>query len=169
MAITFSSSVVALAEAIHQTKCFKPSMLALHIFNRSHSACSGVCGTPRLGARESLQISETKNSRETSNFTQNTSIGSQSARIPSSPANRNNCYVARRRQELKSPWRCCCAGNPASSKTKSTQLGKSLEQWAVAAVRSDKKWGAWGESGLKRLENARLKQLLVINLIFAII
>lgn len=106
MAITFSSSVVALAEAIHQTKCFKPSMLALHIFNRSLSVCTGVCGTHRLGARESPQISETKNSRETSNFTQNTSIGSQSVRIPSSPANRNNCYVAWRRQELKSPWRC---------------------------------------------------------------
>lgn len=116
MAITFSSSVVALAEAIHQTKCFKPSMLALHIFNRSHSACSGVCGTPRLGARESPQISETKNSRETSNFTQNTSIGSQSARIPSSPANRNNCYVARRRQELKSPWRCSAQAIPLQAK-----------------------------------------------------
>lgn len=116
MAITFSSSVVALAEAIHQTKCFKPSMLALHIFNRSHSACSGVCGTPRLGARESPQISETKNSRKTSNFTQNTSIGSQSARIPSSPANRNNCYVARRRQELKSPWRCSAQAIPLQAK-----------------------------------------------------
>lgn len=116
MAITFSSSVVALAEAIHQTKCFKPSMLALHIFNRSHFACSGVCGTPRLGARESLQISETKNSRETSNFTKNTSIGSQSARIPSSPANRNNCYVARRRQELKSPWRCSAQAIPLQAK-----------------------------------------------------
>lgn len=62
-----------------------------------------------------------------------------------------------------------CAGNPASSETKSTQLGKSFEQWAAAAVRSDKKWEAWGKNGLERLENARLEQLLVINLIFAII
>lgn len=62
-----------------------------------------------------------------------------------------------------------CADNPASSETKSTQLGKSLEQWAAAAVRSDKKWGAQGASGVERLENALLEQLLLIHLIFAII
>lgn len=152
MAITFSSSVVALAEAIHHTKCFKPSMLALHIFNRSHSACSGVCGTPRLGARESPQISETKNSREISNFTQNTSIGSQSASIPSSPANRKKLLCGLKQAGVKISMEIFCTGNPASSKTMSTQLGKSLERWAAAAVRSDKKWGARGESGLERLE-----------------
>lgn len=63
-----------------------------------------------------------------------------------------------------------CADDPASSETKSTQLGNSLEQWAAAAAaRSDKKWGARGEGSPERLEKAQLQQLLVINSIFAII
>lgn len=116
MAITFSSSVVALAGAIHQTKCFKPSMLALHISNRCHFASSGVCGTPRLGAGEAPQILKTKNSRQTSNFTQNMSIGSRSAATPSSFTYRNNCNMAWRRKQLKSPWRCSAQAIPLQAK-----------------------------------------------------
>lgn len=166
MAITFSSSVVALAEAIHQTKCFKPSMLALHIFNCSHSACSGVCGTPRLGAGEAPRISETKNSGETSNFTQNASI--ESAPLLLLPTE-ITATVARRRLELKSPWRCTAQAIPLQAKLSQHSSESLWNNELLLLSGQTKKWGARGEGSPERLEKARLQQLRVINLIFAII